>query len=174
MRRAILVSILALVQISIFTGIASAGEPDFRDDFDSFDTARWSKQEHTLGRSYLDPSNVFVHNGNLEMRLPSGTLEGAEIASVGLYQQGVYVTRMRLPYAPSSITAFFLYKSPDYEHEIDIELYNDSSRRIMFTTYSGGSMTNHETIKLPFDPTRGFHNYRFDYGTGYVKFLRRR
>jgi hypothetical protein len=31
--------------------------------------------------------------------------------------------------APTSLTAFFLYRPPDYQREIDIELWDDSSRR---------------------------------------------
>ncbi len=73
---------------------------------------------------------------------------------------------MKLPNAPSSIAGFFLYQVPDYASEIDIEIYNDTSRKIMFSTYSGGSQTHAETMALPFDPTTtGFHEYRFDYAS---------
>jgi beta-glucanase (GH16 family) len=41
--------------------------------------------------------------------------------------------------------------------EIDIEIYNDSTRRIMFTTYAGGSETHNVTKSLPSDLTTGFH-----------------
>ena len=43
-----------------------------------------------------------------------------------------------------------------------MEIYNDHSRRILFTTYAGGEQTNTVTKKLPFDPTEDFHEYRFD------------
>jgi beta-glucanase (GH16 family) len=66
-------------------------------------------------------------------------LNGGEIMSKDLYGEGSYSARMKLPNAPSSITGFFLYQAPDYASEIDIEIYNDTSRRVMFSTYSGGS-----------------------------------
>ena len=44
---------------------------------------------------------------------------------------------MKVANAPSSLTAFFLYKAPDYVSELDIEIFNDTTRRVMFTTYSG-------------------------------------
>jgi beta-glucanase (GH16 family) len=69
---------------------------------------------------------------------------------------------MNLPGAPGSKTGFFLYKAPDFESELDLEIYNDSTRRIMFTTYAGGRQTHTTTVSLPFDPTAGFHDYRFD------------
>ena len=77
---------------------------------------------------------------------------------------------MKIPHAPSSITGLLLYEPPDYASEIDIEIYNDSSRRIIFGTYANGTHTHSTTTTLPFDPTAGFHTYRFDYASGYVRF----
>lgn len=139
MKRMFSLFVLGMAQVLLFAGIASAQETSFSDDFDYLDAARWSKGDHTLGRSYLDPTNVSVSGGNLRVAIPARTLEGGEVLTNSLKGYGSYSTRMRLPYAPSSITGFFLYKSPDYESEIDIEVYNDSTRRIMFTTYAGGS-----------------------------------
>jgi beta-glucanase (GH16 family) len=78
---------------------------------------------------------------------------------------------MKVANAPSSLTAFFLYRQPDYAQEIDIEIFNDSTGRIMFTTYSGGAMTNTVTKLLPFDPTAAFHDYVIEYDRGSVRFL---
>jgi beta-glucanase (GH16 family) len=41
----------------------------------------------------------------------------------------------------------------------------------MFTTYAGGRQTHTETMRLPFDPTTGFHEYRFDYSQESVTFF---
>ena len=107
---------------------------------------------------------------NLRVKLPARTLEGGEILTNDLHGYGSYSARIRVPYAPGSITGFFLYKSPDYESEIDVEIFNDSSRRITFTTCAGGRQTHTETMLLPFDPTTGFHEYGFDYDSGSVSF----
>ena len=153
----------------LFVGTAWGQEISFSDDFGYFDTTRWSKGDHMLGRSYLDPTNVDVDGQNLRIKLPARTLEGGEVLTNELQGYGSYSTRMRLPNAPGSITGFFLYKAPDFESEIDIEIYNDSTRRIMFTTYAGGRQTHTQTVPLPFDPTAGFHEYRFDYLQGTVQ-----
>lgn len=170
MRRTLILCVIGLVQVGIFAGLASAGVLDFTDDFDTLDTERWSKGSHDLGRSYLDPDNVNTSDGHLQIKLPANTLRGGELVSNDLYGYGSYSARMKMPNAPSSITGFFLYQPPDHASEIDIEIYNDSSRRIMFTTYSGGRQTHTQTLKLPFNPTNGFHDYRFDYAPGSVKF----
>ena len=62
--------------------------------------------------------------------------------STSLYRYGTYRTRMKIANAPSSLTAFFLYKRPDYAQEILIEIFNDDTGRIMFSTYSGFAQTN--------------------------------
>lgn len=160
-----------MIQTLLFAGTAPAQEAgSFSDDFTYFDTVRWPKGVHTLGRSYLDPSNVDVSGGNLRIALPARSYEGGEVLTNDLLGYGSYSARIKLPNTPGSITGFFLYKSPDYESEIDIEIYNDTTRRIMFTTYAGGRQTHTETLPLPFDPTSGFHEYRFDYAPDAVTF----
>ena len=139
---------------------------DFREDFDSLNRDRWSvtsKIDKKLGRSHLEPENVSLQEGDLQLKLPAGTLNGGEIASKELYKYGSYRARIKVPDARSSITGFFLYEEPDFEKEIDVEIFNDSSGRIMFTTYAGGEETNNVRKKLPFDPTKDFHEYRFDF-----------
>jgi beta-glucanase (GH16 family) len=171
MGNTLLWSAVGAVQLTLLATIAQAQEgSSFFEGFYSFDTARWSKGDHVLGRSYLDLTNVYTSNGNLRIAIPARTLEGGEVRTNALQGYGSYSARMQLPNAPGSITGFFLYKGPDYESEIDIEVFNDSSRRIMFSTYAGGTQTHTETMTLPFDPTTGFHEYRFDYAADSVTF----
>lgn len=170
LKHVLLILVAVVLQVALVGGVAKAGALDFQDGFNTFDTTRWSKEGHYLGRSYLSPANSSVANGNLRLKLPARTLNGAEIFSKNFYMYGSYSARMKLPNAPSSITGFFLYSPPDYDAEIDIELYNDSSRRIMFTTYADGRRTHTRTALLPFDPTAGFHQYRFDYSPLYMRF----
>ncbi|MCL6479057.1 MAG: glycoside hydrolase family 16 protein [Peptococcaceae bacterium] len=142
----------------------------FNDSFDAFESSRWIKSGHTLERSTLMPDNIVADNGCLRMKLPAGELTGAEIESADYYGYGSYTARMKLPSAPSSITGFFLYRSPDLHHEIDIEIYNDSSRKIDFTTYAGGEKTHTVTKTLDFDATQDFHDYRIVYKPDRVEF----
>ena len=71
------------------------------DDFAYFDTTRWSKGDHWLGRSYLDPANVDVRGKNLRVRVPARTLQGGEIFFNDLHGYGSYSARIKLPYAPT-------------------------------------------------------------------------
>lgn len=163
---AVFASVLAIV----FAGSAEAGGSNFKDSFVQFNGNRWIKSSFMLGRSQLDPANVSVRSGNLRIKIPARSLNGGEIESRSLYGYGTYVARMKVPNAPSSITGFFLYRSPDYEAELDIEVYNNSSRRVDYTTYANGRQTHFAAKKLPFDATRGFHTYRIDYYPRVVRF----
>ncbi len=132
------------------------------EDFTSLDGNRWEAPSKNLGRGSLKSGNVQVESGRLTIKIPAGSHHGGEIESKEFYQYGSYRARIKVADASSSITGFFLYSPPDFENEIDVEIYNDHSRRILFTTYSGGVQTNTVTKKLPFDPTADFHEYRFD------------
>lgn len=64
----------------------------------------------------------------------------------------------------------YLYWAPDFDAEIDVEIYNDTRGKVDFVTYANGRKTHIVTKKLGFDPSARFHTYRFDYLPGAVKF----
>ena len=143
-----------------------------REYFDApdLDSSRWEATPRDLGRGGLAPENTGIEDGLLRLALPANTLNGGEIESTDLYGPGFYAARIKVPDAPSSITGFFLYEPPDLESEIDIEIYNDPSGKILFTTYADGEQTHTETTNLPFDPTEDFHDYAFFYDEESVTF----
>lgn len=169
MKRIAAILTACVLAVVVSGGMAYAYGSGFSDDFGVFDESRWSKGDHGLGRSHLDPANVDVKDSKLRLKLPARTTDGAEISSDSLYGHGSYEARIKVPRDESSITGFFLYYPPDRMSEVDVEIFNDRSRKVMFTYYSGGAKVS-ETAKLPFDPTRDFHDYRFDYGPNELKF----
>jgi endo-1,3-1,4-beta-glycanase ExoK len=127
----------------------------------------WAPTQHQLGRSALSPDNVLPGPA---LRLPAGTTDGAEIRSLSTYGSGVVHARLQVADAPSSITGFFLYAPPDLASEIDIEIYDDPSGTVLFTTYAGGRQTHTERRQLGFDPTAGLHDYAIAWGANKVTF----
>ena len=142
----------------------------FRDDFDTFNSNRWLKSDHVIGRTDFDPDNAVVNNGQLRLRIPEGTTDGAEIESRNYYGYGIYRARIRTADAPTSLTGFFLYRGPDLYAEIDVEIYNDGMGNVDFVTYAHGQRTHHAAQRFAFDPSAGFHTYRFDYTAGSLEF----
>ena len=133
--------------------------------------AGWKATDRKLGRGRLLSENVSMEGGKVRLTLPADSVNGAEIESEKLHGPGsMYTARMKVPDAPTSIIGFFLYEPPDLESEIDIEIFNQPSGKILFTTYANGKQTHTEEKKLPFDPTKGFHDYAFLYGEDSVVF----
>ena len=151
--------------------VGAFGKLWFFDDFNGFDAARWDKGSHALGRGRLDADNVDVDGGDLTLRLPAKKYDGAEILSKEQYKYGEYAARMRCPQAAGSVSAFFLYQdAPSKNDEVDIEIRNDGSRRVEFSTWVGGKHTNYTRRTLSFDPSAGYHEYRISFHEDWVSF----
>lgn len=152
-------------------GTGEPVRPVTTEEFDVLDAARWAAGRHPLGRGAVDPANVSVGGGRLSLALPAGRHDGAEIRSAGRVGHGSYSARMRTPRAPGSVSAFFLYEGVQGGNdEVDVEIFNDGSRRVMFTTWAAGRETHNATHHLPFDPADGFHEYRIEHFPGRVRF----
>ncbi len=143
----------------------------YLENFSSFNEKLWEISSHPLGLGFLDPGNVKIEDNLLKITLPANTYDGGQLESKEFdHLYGSYRARIKLPNAPSSITGFFLYRAPDFYHEIDIEVVNDSSGLAWFTTYADGEVSNTFETYLGFDPTAGFHEYRFDFYPSSVSF----
>ncbi|HEX6038304.1 glycoside hydrolase family 16 protein [Longimicrobium sp.] len=131
----------------------------------------WTADTHPLGRGSVRATNVALGGGTAALSLAAGAYDGAEILTAARYGTGTYTARMRTPVAPGSISAFFLYQGvAGGNDEIDIEIFNDGTRRIMFTTWVAGKETNNVTRTLPFDPAAGLHDYAIEWTAKTVKF----
>ena len=126
------------IPITLCVQAAMAQGTSVRDDFNTFDSSMWIKSDHVLGRTDFDPENVAVSNSQLRLNIPASTTGGAEIESMEYYGCGTYKARIRTTDAPSSITGFYLYRSPDLYAEIDIEVYNNGTGEVDFVTYADG------------------------------------
>ena len=142
------------------------------EEFDLWDPSAWVPGDHPLGRGEFAPENVSHDGSTLGLTLPAGSYDGAEIRSASRVQFRNVEVRLRTPDAPGSISAFFLYELVQLRNdEIDIEILNDGSRRILFTTWVAGKQTNHVELTLSFDPAAGFHDYRIEWSRRRVRFL---
>jgi endo-1,3-1,4-beta-glycanase ExoK len=158
------------ILITLSAQAAMAQGTSFRDDLNTFDSSMWIKSDHVLGRTDFGPENVTVSNSQLRLKIPATTTGGAEIESIEYYGYGTYKARIRTADAPSSITGFYLYRSPDLYAEIDIEVYNNGTGEVDFVTYADGQRTHYVGKDFRFDPSADFHTYRFDYEPGAVRF----
>ncbi|MDD7964418.1 glycoside hydrolase family 16 protein [Actinomycetospora lemnae] len=169
-------SLLALVLLLALTPACEAAPVDapgpggFVEEFDGLDPQRWTRGDHALGRGRVDPANVRVTGGRLELVLPAGRLDGAEVATGPLPATGVATARLRVADAPGSLTGFFFYAPPDLAHEVDIEVHGERRGRVLFTTHAGGRTTHTTEQELGFDPTADAHEYTITRAPGTVTF----
>lgn len=141
------------------------------DELVPWDVSQWSAESHALGKGWLDAANVSQGPLGLLLALPVGAYDGAEIKSAQRHRYRDVEMRLRTPVSPGSISAFFFYEGVRRKNdEIDIEIFNDGSRAIWFTTWVGGQQTNHSEMTLPFDPAAGFHDYRIEWSSSRVAF----
>lgn len=120
----------------------------------------WRPGQHPLGRGRLRPEQAFATGEGFRLLIPSGTCDGAEVRTSQRFQFGEFSARMRVPDAEGSLSALFLYgDTRGGNDEIDIEVYNDATRRVMLSAWIDGRMTQSKTVTLPFDPRAAFHEY---------------
>jgi len=150
--------------------LASA-PPPITEEFDGATLAGWAADTHPLGRGSVRSTNVSLGGGMASLALSAGAYDGAEIITAARHGTGAYEARMRTPSAPGSVSAFFLYQGvAGGNDEIEIEIFNDGTRRIMFTTWVGGRETNNVIRTLPFDPAAALHDYRIEWSSRVVRF----
>lgn len=145
--------------------------PALSEAFDGAAFPAWSADTHPLGRGSVRGANVTLGEGKAALALSAGAYDGAEILTTTRYGMGTYEARMRTPRAPGSVSAFFLYQGvPGDNDEIDIELFNDGTHRIMFTTWVAGKEMNNLIHTLPFDPAAALHDYGIEWSAKAVRF----
>lgn len=140
------------------------------DYFESWNEEFWTKRDGAIGQTRLNPENILLDESGLRIKMPKNKLEGGEIQTRRNQSFGSYEVSMKLPNAPSSITGFFLYRAPDFYHEIDIEIFNQPNSQLWLTTYENGKEVNEYKEPLWFDPTADYHRYRIDYYQDKVSF----
>jgi beta-glucanase (GH16 family) len=102
---------------------------------------------------------------------PGQTTTGAEMVSSSRdFLYGSYRVVMKTPVEPGTVSGFFYYLSD--ESEIDIEFLSIDNWRnsVNLTVHKKLGPLSHQEVKLGFDPTKDFHEYRFDWYPDRVRF----
>lgn len=132
---------------------------------------RWRRGNHPLGRGRVRPGGVVTTADWLQLHLDPRRCDGAEVMTDERYVRGEFSARLRTPAAPGSLTGFFLYEGvPGGNDEIDLEIFNDGSRKVLLTTWIAGEVTHQTEVQLPFDPSAGMHEYTIRRTAGSVSF----
>ncbi len=196
MRKSLFV-VYIIVIIIVFTGCSTANSTDVMDQNDRTDEylgeseftekvrdsyengqkeiIEWDEfiaSNHSLGLGEVVSENVIEESDSVVLLSPENSFNGSQKRSVDRIGYGSYIANLKTDHAAGSYTAFFMYEGvAEKNDEIDIEIYNDGSRRIDFVIWKDGVRTNYVQRKLDFDPTSNFFEYRIDYHPDYIAFF---
>ena len=136
-----------LVQI---WGYNFSESPDFEDNFDYFDTAKWYKHEGLLSTEYStyptvrSPSNVYIENGTMIIKLEYNSTDslfyGGFVESFREFGYGSYEVRAKLGNTSRNY-AFWLFSPKDCSREykrhseIDFESEKEESALTSFMNF---------------------------------------
>jgi len=135
-------------------------------DFTSFwNISTWSNDEQQYSKS-----NVVLDTVNGLVRLTiSGTPAGArpvngEITSRRTdFLYGSYRASIKFDGTPGGVVGWFVYRTTDDIHEIDVEYLTEDTKNIHFTLHHVTTNVDYKKLRISFDPTAAFHEYRFDW-----------
>lgn len=144
-----------------------------QETFDQWPNTRgWTAADHQIGLTRFDPDRIDRHvEEGLAIHMGAGGNVSGEIRTLDTVSYGSYEIAMTVPDNPGTLTGFFLYNAPDYFHEIDIEVMNNSTGEIWLTTYADGQEQHAYKEQHDFDPTGSMNIYRIDYFQDYTAFF---
>jgi beta-glucanase (GH16 family) len=131
-------------------------------------TAFWDISTWGNDQVQYSSQNVTVKNGMLVLRItasPQGVKPVCgEISSKrNDFLYGSYRASVRTENVPGGVTGWFVYKDEPDLHEIDIEFLTRDLSYCHFTLHHIQTGVDYQKVKIAFDPSAAFHEYRFDW-----------
>lgn len=157
----------------------------WRDDFDSFNDARWSKQSHTFEENLarFTANNVVVEGGFLKLKVTKVASEdreysAAEVATKESFTYGRFAGRIKFSCPKSGmVSSLFTYKQDvsDSWQEIDIEFLGRIPNGIQYNLISGTAANRvyqpQVVNNLPWSPAMEFHEYALEWAPDGITFF---
>ena len=118
--------------------------------------------------------NVTIADGILNLEL-SGSQPGqkpvcAEITSKRSdFRYGSYKASIKTSKTAGGVVGWFIYLGSPL-NEIDVEMLTKDNRDLHFTLHHIQTGVDYKLVKLAFDPSAAFHEYRFDWYAGKVEY----
>lgn len=112
-------------------------------------------------------ANVAIADGILSLKL-SGSQPGqkpvcAEIGSKRSdFRYGSYRASIKTSRTPGGVVGWFVYRDSPL-NEIDVEMLTKDDSDLHFTLHHVQTNVDYKLVKLGFDPSAAFHEYRFDW-----------
>ncbi len=157
------------------TGGAGQLDPHFklawRDDFDTFDSTRWTKQTHTFAENLarFSATNAVVEGGLLKLRVThvqngDKAYTAAELASKDQFTFGRFAGRIKFCAGSGIVSSLFTYHDDVNTswQEIDIEHLGNLPKSVQYNLISGNNnnrVYQPKVVTFQFGPPLDFHDY---------------
>lgn len=155
----------------------------WRDDFDTFNAARWTKQTHTFAENLAKFSvdNVTVDGGLLHLKVTKvqngdRAYSAAEVATVDQFTFGRFVGRIKFCAGSGMVSSLFTYKDNVNQswQEIDIEHLGNLPKSVQYNLISG-NLANRKyqphVVTFQYSPPQEFHDYSIEWTPDGVTFF---
>ncbi|KAG1468135.1 hypothetical protein G6F56_004016 [Rhizopus delemar] len=139
-----------------------------------------SKAKNTIDRVF-SPNNIKLNAQGMTLTVKKDGQDKYSSASIGTkrsdFLYGTFRARMKISQVPGTVAAFFYYRN--VSSEIDIETLSRLTnpwqtyfaiQPQIYNKDGSASPLTHQKYGLAFDPTQEYHEYRFDWIPGLVKF----
>lgn len=136
-----------------------------QDHFDSFNKSTWYRATYCNEATCVSSKNAYVASGSLVMKIPAKRYGGAEVETKQNFGSGEFKFSMKASPSPHIMNAIFLY-DPSTKNEIDLEVINEGTWEVWFTTYVNGIEQSHSEMALSFDPSSAYHSYTIKWSPG--------
>jgi beta-glucanase (GH16 family) len=167
------VIILFIAAVSALSPRAETLKQDFESmaDLNAFwNISTWGNENRTHSAQ-----NVSIENGILSLKL-SGSQPGqkpvcAEITSKrSNFKYGSYRASIKTSKTAGGVVGWFVYRDSPL-NEVDVEMLTKDNSDLHFTLHHIQTSVDYKLVKLAFDPSAAFHEYRFDWHPDKVEYF---
>lgn len=157
----------------------------WRDEFDSFDGARWKKASHEFAENaaQFQPNNAIVEGGLLKLRITNTPLNGhpysaAEVFTNDQFTFGRFEARIKFAAGSGIVSSLFTYRDNANAgwNEIDLENLGYVTNGVQYNLISSPQGTGNLTyqphvVTTGYKPTDEFHDYAIEWTPTEIRFF---
>jgi hypothetical protein len=157
----------------------------WRDEFDSFDGARWKKASHEFAENaaQFQPNNAVVEGGLLKLRITNTPLNGhpysaAEVYTNDQFTFGRFEARIKFATGSGIVSSLFTYRDNANAgwNEIDLENLGYVTNGVQYNLISSPQGTGNLTyqphvVTTGYKPTEEFHEYAIEWTPTEIRFF---
>lgn len=173
-------ALLFLLTVTVGCADAGAADQSFQASFTKLDTSRWYVSSGWANGNWQgcewrkDAVSIVQNRLRITLSDRGGTLRPygcGEVQSKAVLSYGLYEVRMRAAAGSGLNSAFFTYTGSPTHDEIDFEFLGKNPRSVNLNVWTGGKAYAGRVLTLPYDASKEFHTYAFEWTPTKIRWL---